>query len=114
MKTLLICGLVSLAATQQHAAANWNGLLELDVYATHGIVSPSVLPTEPVKKQNTNAGILKDASIIEAMPQVLMPLEVLLWERNCNAGTQIIAQEISGPAPLDFNYIDRKLSLSRR
>lgn len=109
MKTLVLCGLLSLTAAQQSAAANWNGLLESHVYATHGL-KPTVenSTSVTVDTKNINTAIAIDASIIEAVPTPFDTLEVLLWERACNRDLQVTEAEITKPAPLDFDYIDRK------
>lgn len=115
MKTLLLCGLLCLTAAQQSAAANWNGLLESHVYATHGlkpIVENSF--SVPVDTKNINAAIAVDASIIEAVPTPFDTLDVVTWERHCNRDLQVVAGEIPNPMPLDFDYIDRKLSKRKK
>lgn len=115
MKTFLLCGLLSLTAAQQSAAANWNGLLESHVYATHGIKPMAENASRgTAETKNATAAIAIDASIIEAVPAPFDTLEVLVWERHCNRDLQVVAGELPDPMPLDFEYIDRKLTKRKK
>lgn len=114
MKALLLAGLLSVTAAQQSAAANWNGLLESHVYATHGIITAAPTHVEAIEIKSYNAVVAKDALITEAEDTPLLTLEVLKWERDCNRDLQVTASEIPGPMPLNFDEIDRKLAKRKR
>ncbi len=114
MKTLLLCGLLSLTAAQQSAAANWNGLLESHVYASNGIKFVDHTFVAPIGTKSSNTAIASDALITEAVYTPLITLEVLAWERDCNRDLEVTAAEIPDPVPLDFDYIDRKLAKRKK